>query len=40
MLPKTEEVSQREITFPLHPRMNAKDVKWIADKLKEVIRKC
>jgi dTDP-4-amino-4,6-dideoxygalactose transaminase len=37
MLPKTEEVSQREITFPLHPRMNAKDVKWIVEKVKELI---
>ncbi|MCJ7748113.1 MAG: DegT/DnrJ/EryC1/StrS family aminotransferase [Desulfobacterales bacterium] len=38
MLPKTEEVSGREITLPLHPRMDGKDVKWIAKKLKEVIK--
>ena len=38
MLPKTEEVSRREITLPLHPRMDGKDVKWIAKKVKEVIK--
>jgi dTDP-4-amino-4,6-dideoxygalactose transaminase len=38
MLPKTEEVSRRELTLPLHPRMNEKDVKWIAKKVKEAIR--
>lgn len=38
MLPKTEEVSGREITLPLHPRMDGKDVKWIAKKVKEVIK--
>jgi len=38
MLPKTEEVSRREVTLPLHPRMNEKDVRWIAKKLKIVIR--
>ncbi len=37
MLPKTEEVSRREITLPLHPRMDAGDVKWIAKKVKEVV---
>ena len=37
MLPKTEDVSRREVTLPLHPRMNDKDVKWIAQKVKEVI---
>jgi len=36
-LPKTEEVSQREVTLPLHPRLNTRDVKWIAKKLKEAI---
>ncbi len=37
MLPKTEEVSRREVTLPLHPRMNVKDVKWIVKKVKNVI---
>ena len=36
-LPKTEDVSNREITLPLHPRMKAEDVKWIARKVKEAI---
>jgi len=39
MLPKTEEVSRREITLPLHPGMVEKDVRWIAGKVKEVIKK-
>jgi dTDP-4-amino-4,6-dideoxygalactose transaminase len=38
MLPKTEEVSKREITLPLHPRMDGRDVKWITKKVKEIIR--
>jgi dTDP-4-amino-4,6-dideoxygalactose transaminase len=38
MLPKTEEVSRREVTLPLHPRMNVEDVKWIARKVKETIK--
>jgi dTDP-4-amino-4,6-dideoxygalactose transaminase len=38
MLPKTEEVSRREVTLPLHPRMKQEDVKWITKKLKAVIR--
>jgi dTDP-4-amino-4,6-dideoxygalactose transaminase len=38
MLPKTEEVSRREVTLPLHPRMKQEDVKWIAKKVKTVIR--
>jgi len=38
MLPKTEEVSRREVTLPLHPRMKAEDVKWIVKKVKIVIR--
>jgi dTDP-4-amino-4,6-dideoxygalactose transaminase len=38
MLPKTEEVSRREVTLPLHPRMNEKDVRWIAKKVKETLR--
>ena len=37
MLPKTEEVSRRELTLPLHPRMGIRDVNWISKKLKEVI---
>jgi len=37
MLHKTEEVSRREVTLPLHPRMNDEDVKWITKKLKAVI---
>jgi dTDP-4-amino-4,6-dideoxygalactose transaminase len=38
MLPRTEEVSQRVITLPLHPLMNVRDVKWIAEKVKRVIK--
>ena len=38
MLPKTEEVSRREVTLPLHPRMRAEDVRWIAKKLTVIIR--
>jgi len=38
MLPRTEEVSRSEMTLPLHPRMNAEDVKWIVDKMKMVSR--
>jgi len=40
MLPKTEEISRREITLPLHPLMSVKDVKWIAEKVKGVIYAC
>jgi dTDP-4-amino-4,6-dideoxygalactose transaminase len=39
MLPKTEEVSRREVTLPLHPRMKQEDVKWIAKRMKDVIVK-
>ena len=39
MLPKTEEVSRREVTLPLHPGMDVQDVNWIAGKLKDVMRK-
>ena len=39
MLPKTEEVSRREVTLPLHPRMNLEDVKWIAKRMEDVIVK-
>ncbi len=38
MLPKTEEVSRREITLPLHPGMNGDDARWIANKVREVMR--
>jgi dTDP-4-amino-4,6-dideoxygalactose transaminase len=38
MLPKTEEVSRREVTLPLHPGMNGEDVRWIAKKLRGVIQ--
>jgi dTDP-4-amino-4,6-dideoxygalactose transaminase len=38
MLPKTEEVSRREMTLPLHPRMKVEDVKWIIKRLKEAMR--
>jgi dTDP-4-amino-4,6-dideoxygalactose transaminase len=34
-LPITEEVSQREITLPLHPAMKGEDVKQIARKVKK-----
>lgn len=33
MLPKTEEVSRREMTLPLHPRMNLREVSEIVNKL-------
>ena len=39
MLPKTEEMSRREVTLPLHPRMSVADVKWIARRVKEVTRR-
>lgn len=35
MLPHTEEVSKRELTLPLHPGMDERDVKWITKKVKE-----
>ena len=38
MFPKTEEVSRREVTLPLHPRLRAEDVKRIVKKVKMVIR--
>ena len=37
-LPITEDVSQREITLPLHPLLDTGSVKWIAKKLKEAIK--
>ncbi len=39
MLPKTEEVSRREVTLPLHPGMDERDARWIAERVKEVIVK-
>jgi dTDP-4-amino-4,6-dideoxygalactose transaminase len=39
-LPITEEMSRREITLPLHPLLDTGDVKWIAKKLRVVIRAC
>ncbi|MGB9629907.1 MAG: DegT/DnrJ/EryC1/StrS family aminotransferase, partial [Thermodesulfobacteriota bacterium] len=39
MLPKTEEVSRREMTLPLYPRMEVEDVRWIVKKMKDVIVK-
>jgi dTDP-4-amino-4,6-dideoxygalactose transaminase len=38
MLPKTEEVSRREVTLPLHPRMKQEDVKWIVKRVKEAAK--
>jgi len=38
MLPKTEEVSRRELTLPLHPLMRAEDVKWIANQIKKILK--
>ena len=38
MLPKTEGVSRREVTLPLHPRMAGGDVKWIAEKVREALK--
>jgi dTDP-4-amino-4,6-dideoxygalactose transaminase len=38
VLPKTEEVSRREVTLPLHPGMNEEDVRWIAKKFRRVIQ--
>jgi dTDP-4-amino-4,6-dideoxygalactose transaminase len=37
-LPKTEEVSQREMTLPLHPLLDPGDVKWIVKKLRVAVR--
>jgi dTDP-4-amino-4,6-dideoxygalactose transaminase len=37
-LPKTEEVSQREVTLPLHPLLRTSDVKWITRKIKDIVR--
>jgi dTDP-4-amino-4,6-dideoxygalactose transaminase len=38
MLPRTEEVSRREVTLPLHPQMSEKDVKWIVKRVKEAAK--
>jgi dTDP-4-amino-4,6-dideoxygalactose transaminase len=40
MLPKTEEAGRREVTLPLHPRMDEADAKWVAKKVKEAIKRC
>jgi len=37
MLPMTEAMSQRVITLPLHPRMDAIDVRRITQKVKEIV---
>lgn len=37
MLPKTEEVSRREISLPLHPLMKIGDVRWISNQLKKIL---
>ncbi len=39
-LPKTEEVSRRELTLPLHPLMKEEDVKEIARKVKQTVSGC
>ncbi len=39
MLPMTEAMSQRVMTFPLHPQMNVGDVKGIVQKVKEIVRR-
>ena len=39
MFPKTEEIGRREVTLPLHSRMSPADVKWIAEKVKQIVRK-
>jgi dTDP-4-amino-4,6-dideoxygalactose transaminase len=38
MFPKTEEVSGREVTLPLYPRMEEGDAKWIVKKVKGALR--
>lgn len=38
MLPKTEEMSRRELTLPLHPLMDVEDVKWIANQIKKILK--
>lgn len=37
MLPITEEVSQREVTLPLYPLMEVKDVEFVVDSVAEVL---
>jgi dTDP-4-amino-4,6-dideoxygalactose transaminase len=32
-LPRTEEFAQRELTLPLHPRMNPADVEQVVNSL-------
>ena len=38
MLPETEELSGRELTLPLHPRMKPEDVKWFAKQVMRIMR--
>lgn len=39
MLPKTEEFGKREISLPLHPLMKEKDVIYIANKVRKILKK-
>ena len=39
-LPKTERVSRRELTLPLHPMMKEEDVKEIVRKVKKTVSGC
>jgi len=39
MLPKTEGVSRRVLTLPLHPLMGTADAKWISRTIKETVRR-
>jgi dTDP-4-amino-4,6-dideoxygalactose transaminase len=39
MLPKTEELSGRVVTLPLHPRMKAVDAKRISWRIREIVRR-
>lgn len=39
MFPLTEEISKRELTLPLHPRLKTEDVKWIARKIKRIMER-
>lgn len=39
MLPKTEEVAKREVTLPLYPQMSSKDVEFVINSVKEIIKR-
>ncbi len=39
MLPKTEEMSRRVVTLPLHPRMEGADATWVGRKIREIARR-